>query len=177
MALDVRMLRSEDDRTRFESGNIELDRFFRRYAGQNQFKHHIGTTYVAVDGEQILGYVTVSGSQIEIPDLPLTKRRKLPKYPLPVLRLARLAIGQQVQGQGMGELLLKTVFMLAWQMADDFGCVGVVVDAKAEAVAFYGRYGFTVMKEVEHGQLGDRPRPTPMFLELKAIPRPSRAAT
>lgn len=48
MTVEVRRLEPHDDRTRFRSGNVELDRFFLRYAGQNQFRHHIGTTYVAV---------------------------------------------------------------------------------------------------------------------------------
>jgi len=56
----VRPLSRADDRSGFSCGNIEPDRFFRRYAGQNQFRHHIGTTYIAVDGERILGFVTVS---------------------------------------------------------------------------------------------------------------------
>jgi len=54
-------------------------------------------------------------------------------------------------------------------MAGDFGCIGVVVDAKPQAVAFYERYGFTVL-DVAQGQLGDRPEPLPMFLEIGAIP-------
>ena len=37
-----------------------LDRFFARYAGQNQFRHHIGATYVALESETILGFATVS---------------------------------------------------------------------------------------------------------------------
>lgn len=60
MALVIRRLQPEDDRSQFRSGNVELDRFFLRYAGQNQFRHHIGTTYVAVDeGSGILGFATV----------------------------------------------------------------------------------------------------------------------
>ena len=43
----IRRLEPRDDRSEFHSGNIDLDRFFQRYAGQNQFRHHIGTTYVA----------------------------------------------------------------------------------------------------------------------------------
>ena len=165
------MLRSDDNRSDFDSGNIELDRFFQRYAGQNQFKNQIGTTYIAVNEDDILGYATVSGSQIEIGNLPKARRRKLPRYPLPVLRLARLAVDRRVQGQGIGLLLLKTVFSLAQQMAEGFGCIGVIVDAKPDAVAFYQRYGFFVIDDVLYGRLGDRPQPTPMFLELGAMPR------
>ncbi len=167
--IEVRKLRSDDDRTRFRSGNLDLDRFFHRFAGQNQFRHHVGTTYVAVEAGEVVGFATVAPSAIEVKDLPPTRRRGLPSYPLPVLRLARLAVDERAQGRGVGLLLLRAVFVLARTLASDFGCVGVVVDAKPDAVAFYARYGFEAFA-VLAGELGDRPAPTTMFLELGAIP-------
>ena len=169
MEIVVRKLRPDDDRSAFQSGDPDLDRFFKRYAGQNQFKHYIGTTYVAVDGDQLVGFATVSAAQVEVRDLPPMKQGRLPRYPLPVLRLARLAVDERAQGRGIGLTLLKAVFMLARAMAGDFGCVGVVVDAKPQAVAFYARYGFMAL-DVVQGQLKDRPEPIPMFLEIGAIP-------
>lgn len=169
--LVVRPLEPSDDRAAFRSGNIDLDRFFQRYAGQNQFRHHIGTTWVAVFEGTIRGFATVSAAHLEVGELPDDLRRKLPAYPLPVLRLARLAVAEEAKGQGVGRVLLRAVFTLAWRMADEFGCVGVVVDAKAEAVGFYERLGFRALVHGKGG-LGDRPEPTAMFLELGAIPRP-----
>jgi len=91
--ISIRRLEPHDDRTAFRSGNIELDRFFARYAGQNQFRHHIGTTYVAVDeGGRITGFATVAASELATSHVPETKRRRLPAYPIPVLRLARRAV-------------------------------------------------------------------------------------
>lgn len=167
--IEVRQLRPDDNRSIFKSGNLDLDSFFRRFAGQNQFRHHIGTTYVAVDGNQILGFATVAGSHIEIEDLPKTTRKKLPHYPLPVLRLARLAVDQKAQGRGVGKLVLRAVFQIARDMADLVGCVGVVVDAKPDAVAFYERYGFEPFEVIE-GALGSRPVPSPMFIPIGSIP-------
>lgn len=173
----VRRLRDGDDRTGFSCGQPDLDRFFHRYAGRNQFKHHVGVTWVAVadDGDRddgTLGFATVSASQIEASDLPPGQRARLPRYPLPVLRLARLGVDQSRQGQGVGLRLLKAVFVLARQMAGDVdaGCVGVVVDAKAEAIPLYERFGFEALQDVIEGELGDRPKPTPMFLPLRLIP-------
>ncbi|MEZ4298534.1 MAG: GNAT family N-acetyltransferase [Polyangiaceae bacterium] len=154
---------------------MDLDRFFRRFAGQNQFKHHIGTTYVAEEDGALLGFATVSAAQIEVQDLPAAKQGRLPRYPLPVLRLARLAVDKRAQGRGVGLTLLKAVFVLARSMADELGCIGVVVDAKPQAISFYQRYGFTEL-EVLQGQLGDRPEPVPMFLEIGAIPSSEGAA-
>jgi GNAT superfamily N-acetyltransferase len=176
VSLSVRKLRPEDDRSTFESGDADLDRFFRRFAGQNQFKHHLGTTYVAEEDGAVLGFATVSAAQIEVQDLPAAKQGRLPRYPLPVLRLARLAVDKKAQGRGVGLMLLKAVFVLARSMADELGCIGVVVDAKPQAVSFYQRYGFTEL-EVVQGQLGDRPEPVPMFLEIGAIPSSEDAAS
>ena len=172
MAIEIRRLRPEDDRSAFRSGNIELDRFFQRYAGQNQFRHHIGTTYVATDGGGILGFATVAPSEITADDLPATRRKRLPHYPLPVLRLARLATDERARGRGVGSALLRAIFALAHQLATDFGCIGVVADAKSDAIAFYERLGFLRL-EVDAGHLGERPEPTPMFLDMAAIPRPT----
>ena len=169
MPLEVRRLSPEDDRSRFRSGNADLDRFFARYAGQNQFRHHIGTTYIAVDGAGwIAGYVTVTASELSPVSLPATKRKHLPKYPIPILRLARLAVAESAQGQGAGRLLVRTVLALAQQMAESVGCAGVVVDAKPEAAAFYRKLGFVPL-DVVGGELGDRPLPQVMFLELGQV--------
>ncbi len=54
-------------------------------------------------------------------------------------------------------------------MAERIGCVGVVVDAKPQAVAFYEHYGFERL-DVISGRLSDHPPPLPMFLPLASIP-------
>jgi predicted N-acetyltransferase YhbS len=171
--IEVRRLREGDDRSGFTSGNPDLDRFFRGYAGQNQFRHHIGVTYVAIEEGEILGFVTVTPSEIEIDALPEAKKNRMPGYPLPVLRLARLAVAASRSGAGVGRLLLRTVFGLASEMSGTLGCVGVVVDAKPEAVEYYRAFGFEEI-EVLEGMLGERPLPITMFLPLQSIPVPVR---
>ena len=167
--IEVRLLRPTDDRSGFCSGNPDLDRFFLRYAGQNQFRHHIGTTYVAVENDPIKGFVTVSASTIEVDELSSTRKKRFPQYPLPVLRLARLAVAKSDQKRGIGLTLLRSVFYLACEMGEKAGCIGVVVDAKPDAVGFYTRYGFEKL-EVLQGNLADRPEPIPMFITLGGIP-------
>jgi GNAT superfamily N-acetyltransferase len=175
--VEIRRLRANDDRSRFRSDDPDLDRFFRSFAGQNQFRHHVGVTYVAVEEKDVLGYLTVAPGGIEIDDLPAALRRSLPRYPLPVLRLARLAVDSKVRGRGLGEQLLRFALGLALAMTEDYGCVGVAVDAKAGAEGFDARYGFRSIDVVE-GLSDARPRPTPMFLPtseiLVATPRRSK---
>lgn len=167
--IGVRALSPDDDRSAFASGDEDLDRFFRKYAGQNQFKHQLGVTYVATDGATICGFVTVSAGSIEIESVPKKLRKRLPKYPLPILRVARLATAQEFQGKGIGGLLLRCALQLACGMADEVGCVGVTVDAEAGAVSFCARYGFEPFDVLEGGS-NARPMPQPMFLPLGSIP-------
>ncbi|MPY89663.1 MAG: GNAT family N-acetyltransferase [Luteitalea sp.] len=72
------------------------------------------------------------------------------------------------QNQGLGARLLRFVLELALRMASDYGCVGVVVDAKPGASDFYTKYGFIPVDVVE-GQSDVRPQPLPLFLAIRSI--------
>ena len=166
--LAIRLLRREDDRGAFSCGEPALDRFFQHYAGQNQFKLHLAVTWVAVRDTDLLGYATVAGGSLErrtVPDAKL--RARLPDYPLPVLRLARLGVDRRAQGLGIGKALVRHVLRLALAQRDLIGCVGVVTDAKPGAVAFYEALGFARLEGVREGLLhGDA---TPMFLDIATL--------
>ena len=160
----VRPLRREDDRSKFRSGDASLDVFFAQYAGQHQFKAHASVTYVVERENRIAGYATVTAACIDIVDLPADDRLRYP-YPAPVLSLARLATDEQDRGQGIGRTLLAHVFVLAAKMADELGCIGVVVDSKAGALSFYEKYGFKPRPVVT--EVADAP--TPLFLKIATI--------
>ena len=166
--IHVRRLETRDNRTSFRCGNIDLDRFFQRYAGQNQFRHHIGTTYVAIIDKQITGFVTVSMGELSTENITKALRKHLPAYPLPILRIVRLAVELNFQDQGIGKLLLKAMLELALNLRDQAGCTGVVIDAKLDAIDFYTRFGFSKIDTVT-GMLGDRPEPVPMWLPIHLI--------
>jgi len=167
-ALEIRPLAVDDDRSRFSCGQADIDRFFQHYAGQNQFKLHLAVTYVAIAKGHVLGFATVAASSIERRSLPSARmRRRLPGYPLPVLRLARLGVDTRAQGLGVGRALLGHVLGLALDQRDRFGCVGVVADAKPDAIAFYERYGFAALEGVREGALHGEP--TPMWLPVATI--------
>jgi len=165
----VRALSRTDDRSTFRSTSPELERFFRQYAGQEQFKHSIGITYVAVEATGlILGFVTVAAGALEADEIPSAIRKRLPAHPVPVLRLARLATHADFLGQGVGRELTHFVFQLALEQSARVGCLGIVVDAKPESVDFYAKLGFVELTPLE-GKSDARPQPTPMFLWIRTI--------
>jgi predicted N-acetyltransferase YhbS len=166
--MEIRALRPSDNRSVFQSGDEALDRFLHRYAGQNQFRHYLGVTYVAVEDDRILGFATVAPRHVDADALPERMRRKLPRYPVPMLGLARLAVDRSARSMGIGGHLLRFVLKLASKMADEAGCAGVLVDAKPGAVDFYSKYGFSPFEPVE-GQSDARPQPTAMYLMMQDI--------
>ncbi len=166
--MEIRALLPTDERSAFSSENADIDRFVHIYAGQNQFKHYLGVTYVAVENGTIYGFATVAPGNIEVDGLPGDIQRKLPRYPLPVLRLARLAVDRRFRGRGIGTRLLRFVLRLTLRMAEDYGCVGLVIDAKSESVGFYSQIGFIRLATVA-GHSPTRTESVPLFLSTRAI--------
>lgn len=138
----VRLLQPADDRSEFSCGDPDYDDYLRKYAGQNHFKHHVGKTLVVVDDERVVGYATFTIGDLEIDELPTSVSAGLPRYPMPVLRLARLAVDSRYQGVGLGRMLVADVLVLAMRLRSEYGCVAVTVDALKTRRDFYERLGF-----------------------------------
>jgi hypothetical protein len=63
--------------------------------------------------------------------------------------------------------VLEHVLRLAVDQRDLLGCVGVVTDAKPDAIGFYASLGFEQLIGVREGVLHEEP--TPMFLSIDTI--------
>ncbi len=138
----IELLASHHSRKPFDCGEPALNDFLQNLAGQQQRKG-FGKTYVALadDGMNVLGFVTISAGQVATEQLPVSL--KLPRYPVPILRIARLAVDLRSQGQGIGRDLLAFALHLALEFSECVGLYAVVVDAKNDkAKAFYQQLGF-----------------------------------
>jgi len=166
--MKIQILKKSDDRSSFSCGEIELDYFFQRYAGQNQFKHFVGTTYIATDEKEIFGFITVSSGSLSREDLPKNLQKKFPNYPLPVLHITRIGVDVKYQNRGVGKELMFSAFKLAVEQKERVGCIGVVVDAKVDAVKFYQQLGFVELDMIR-GLSKTHPLPIPMFMAIQTI--------
>ena len=133
------------DRRSFDCGSPELNEYLVRYARQNQ-EFGIARTFVAVVNEEpnrVLGYYSLTVVGIDKANLPPEAAKRFPNYPIPVTRLARLAVDRGMQGQGLGEDLLIDALHRCLRVAREVSIVAVLVDAKHEqAKGFYARYEF-----------------------------------
>lgn len=133
------------DRGTFSCGVPALDSYLQQRAGQHQ-RDGIATTHVLVDESapsRILGYCSLSPAQLRLTDLQEVDRKRLPAYPVPAIRMARLAVSTDEQGKGHGQLLVGHVVNLARQTRQTLRVRALIVDAKDErAAAFYLAFGF-----------------------------------
>lgn len=139
--LTFEMLTEKHDRATFDCGEPSLNEYLQRFARQNA-ELFLGRTYVLVVPGQshIEGYYTISSGSVARADLP---EKRLPRYPVPVVLVGRLAVDRMAQSQGLGELLLLDALKRSAQLAQHLGIYAVVVDAVNEqASQFYRKYGF-----------------------------------
>src|SRR5439155_4621890 len=118
--------------------------YLRNYALQNQ-KRGIVRNYVtsATDSKVVVAYYSLVYASIDRKLLPAKLVKRLGKYDIPVMLLARLAVDHREQGKGLGKALLKDAILRTLQAADIAGLKLLLVHAKDEAAAdFYRRYGF-----------------------------------
>lgn len=131
----------------FSCGYEALDTYLRRYAKKNH-KKGIGKTFVLADGELIVGFYTVSMSSIDFQNVPLSFRSGIPKYPIPVAIIGRLAVDLNYQGKKLGGILLINALKRIFEASKSVAAYAVIVDAKdKKSTGFYERYGFVSYKE------------------------------
>jgi predicted GNAT family N-acyltransferase len=133
------------DRVGFDCGVEPLNRYLKTLAVQHRTKG-IATTCVLIDSEQptrILGYYSLSAASLAIERLTDADRKGLPNYPIPAVRIGRLADSISNRGQGIGEVLLQNAVKRILLARNTLGVFAVVVETKdASAESFYRKYGF-----------------------------------
>jgi GNAT superfamily N-acetyltransferase len=151
------------DRTEFSCGNPSLDQFLRTLVTQYE-KRRLGRTYVAVRPREtkVAGYYTLASSSVAFETLPASTSKKLPRHPIPVVLLGRLAVDEKWRGTGLGRRLLVDALERCLGLGERLGVHAIEVDAiDDEAKRFYKKYGFV--------SLGDNDRH--LYLPLTTIER------
>jgi GNAT superfamily N-acetyltransferase len=127
----------------FTCGQPELDRFLTRHALQAQ-QANSPQTYVAVTETEVVGFYTIVAGEVEHAEAPERVVKGMPRHPIPLLVLARLAVHTEAQGRGLGSGLLLDALGRTLQVADVIGVRALAVHAKDDrAIAFYQHFGFT----------------------------------
>ena len=161
-------LDSTHNRNAFDSGSAPLNRYLREQVTQD-VRRRVTACFVALNADhQIAGYYTLASASVLLTDLPAATAKKLPRYPtVPAVRMGRLAIDQNFQGQGLGGALLADALQRAARA--EIAAYALLVDAKdTHAAAFYQHHGFLALPDA----------PLTLFLPLATVQMlyPSSAA-
>ena len=127
----------------FTCGNQVLDQWFRTRASQDQ-KRHVAQVFVALHGDQIVGFYSLSMFTLALDSLPAPLPKKLPKYDaIPAAIIGRLARADRERGKGIGGLLVADAIKRVLAASESVAAYAIVVDAKDdEAKHFYEAFGF-----------------------------------
>ena len=165
MILTLCPITKELSRLAFDCGHPQLNQFLRHYAYKND-QLSIGKTFLALsDSHQLAGYLCLSSAQIGAESLPQDQRKFLPRYPVPALRISKLAVDLSYQKKGVGSYLLKQALQKTLQISQNVGIYAVLVDAiDPRAQSFYIKYGFIPFHH----------NPLCLFLPIKTIEEATR---
>lgn len=147
-AYKIEPLASHHDRASFTCGVPALDAYLQRQARQDLERKLAAVFVLTQDSKEsvaIAGFYTLSAHSILAADLPPTLGSRLPRFPLPVTLLGRMAVSQALHGQRLGEFLLMHALERAWLGSQQVASWAVVVDAKAGARDFYLKHDFIAL--------------------------------
>lgn len=126
----------------FDCGQTALNRFLIRFALSSQ-QANASQTYVGLADAAVVGFYTLVVGEVAYADAPERLTKGLARHPVPLMLLARLAVGTAWQGQGIGSGLLKDAMRRTLQAADIVGIHALAAHAKDDvARAFYEHFGF-----------------------------------
>ena len=127
----------------FDCGRPELDTWLIKHAFASDAARS-ARTYVISDAEQerVVGYHALAAGSVERDAGTVRVTRGMPRHPIPVVLLARLAVDHTVAGKGIGSWLLCDAMTRAMAAADAIGIRAMLVHAIDDnARAFYIHHG------------------------------------
>ncbi len=139
---EIEKLRREHELTQFDCGNAALNSWLKKHAWTNQ-QADSAKTYVALDGERVAGYYSLTTGSVHKHESPARVAKGLAKHPIGVVLLARLSVDRTQQSKGLGKALLFDALTRIEQAADIVGVRAVMVHAIDEtARRFYEHFEF-----------------------------------
>lgn len=150
----------------FKTSNQELKDFLVEDALTNE-EMGISSTYLWFYNpkNKLIAYVTILTDAIRIHGTNLGKwflDQGVEYKTLPAIKIGRICVDEDYKRKGIGTKITYFVMKKLIRVNREAGCRFLIVDAKKEAIKFYKRMNFSVLKEREKGTL-------PMYYDMIKI--------
>jgi GNAT superfamily N-acetyltransferase len=140
----VKVDKAQHDLKRFDCGEPSMNEFLSRFAPKHADKG-LSVTYVLPEQHKgqkapVAAYYTLSTSSVQREQIQTDE--SLPRFPIPVVLLARLAVDKRYQGLGLGGKTLVTALRQAAALTSaGLPAHGLILDVLNEsAQRFYEHY-------------------------------------
>ena len=146
-------LTSDYEIGKFDCGNSDLNDFLFHDSKDYQQKL-LSVTYVIESGQEIAGYFSVLNDKISIEESDKATWRKVKsifrhskhRFDYPAVKVGKLAVDLKYQRLDLGSNILDFVKMM-FRNNNRTGCAFVTVDALNEAIPFYLKNNFKMMRK------------------------------
>lgn len=148
----------------FHCGSQALDEWLDKHALTNQ-RAGTSTTFVTSEtgSQQIAGYYALATGGVVPSDAPARVTKGVPRHPIPVIILARLAVHEDHQGRRIGRGLLRDAMLRVAAAAQEVGVRALLIHAKDDDA----REFYLAQADFEPSLVG----PLQLFLLLKDLRR------
>lgn len=95
----------------------------------------MAAVFVTTDGEseRVVGYYVLATGGVENASAPARVTRGVPRHPVPVILLTRLAVDSSVQGRGLGGALLRDALTRVNGASGEIGVRALLIHTKDDA--------------------------------------------
>ena len=150
--LEFKILETSDDLSSFDCSKDDtmgLNEFIHEEALQYQ-KEKLGITYLFFHENNVVGFVTLAMSQIEVKETP-------PRLPFPVtikyypaLKIGRLAVDNKYREKNVGTNICLWSLYFAEDLSKGIGCRFVVVLTQGKTINFYEKCDFEIVPKYKN---------------------------
>ncbi|VVB60701.1 Acetyltransferase (GNAT) domain protein [uncultured archaeon] len=147
----------------FKTENVELKKFLVEDALRNQ-ELVISNTYLWFykPNNELVAYITILTDAIGIHGTGLGEYfqdKGILYKTLPALKIGRICVGTEYLDRGIGTYMIKFAMIKLLIIEHEAGCRFIFADVKREAVHFYKKLDFVILKLREKGTI-------PMYLDM-----------
>lgn len=141
----------------FKTDNIELMKFLIDDALRSQ-ELSISNTYLWFykPKDEFVAYITILADAIGIHGTVLGEYfqgKGILYKTLPALKIGRVCVHKDYSGKGIGTHMIDFATVKALNLSEEVGCRFISADAKRDAVRFYRKNGFEILKAREKGTI------------------------
>lgn len=142
-------LASAHDIQGFDCGSAVMNRWLRKHALQAAAVQS-AKTFVVTERNQVIGYYSLATGSAVRDELPLPLADNLPRHPVPLVVLARLAVDRQHQRQGVARGMVRDAVHRCYAI-QQFAAVKTLAThaLDAEAAEFYKSLGFLASPKID----------------------------